>query len=128
MAETVNKEFLYRKLEQTRRLVKSTKDAVAIEGLKTHIGYIERQLAGIEAREADAPPDDKGAPMADARDELKQQLSETTERWKIAQDPEAKDLLGADVRELERLIEIAAEQDPDLPREPPRDLTPIAKD
>jgi hypothetical protein len=51
MAETVNKEFLYRKLEQTRRLVKATTDAVALEGLKTHLGYIERQLAEIEARE-----------------------------------------------------------------------------
>jgi hypothetical protein len=62
MAETVNKEFLYRKLEQTRRLVRSTTDAAPLEGLKTHIGYIERQLAEIEAREADAPPETKEHP------------------------------------------------------------------
>lgn len=57
MAEKVDKEFLYRKLEQSRRLARSTTDNVTIEGLKTHIGYIERQLAEIEAREADAPPE-----------------------------------------------------------------------
>lgn len=62
MAEMINKEFLYRKLAQTRRLVRSTTDNLAIEGLKTHVGYIERQLAELEAREADAPPETKEHP------------------------------------------------------------------
>jgi hypothetical protein len=53
---------------------------------------------------------------------LKERLDDTTERWKRADDPEAKDLLGADVRELEWLVEIAAERDPDSPRDPSRHL------
>jgi hypothetical protein len=52
---------------------------------------------------------------------LKKQLDETTERWKRAADPETKDLLGGDVRELERLIEIAAAQDTEA-KEPLRIL------
>jgi hypothetical protein len=65
--------------------------------------------------------------MMEDRHTLKRRLAETTELWKIAADPEAKDLLGADVRELERLMEIAAEQNADLAREPLRDLTSIPK-
>jgi hypothetical protein len=57
MSDQVDKEFLYRKLAQARRLVRDTTDPVATEGLKTHIGYIERQLAEVEARETDAPPE-----------------------------------------------------------------------
>lgn len=59
---------------------------------------------------------------------LKQRLDEKTERWKRTDDPEAKELLGADVRELERLVEIAAAQDPDVPKDPPRQLQKLAPD
>lgn len=53
---------------------------------------------------------------------LRQRLDEATDRWKRSDDPEAKVMHGADVRELERLVEIAADQDPDAPIEPSRHL------
>lgn len=59
--------------------------------------------------------------MTEAWQTLKDRLDDATARWKRADDPEEKGLLGADVRELERLLEIAAE-DPDSPREPSRHL------
>jgi hypothetical protein len=48
--------------------------------------------------------------------ELKRKLEEATERRRLATNPEERDLLGRDVRELERLVEIAATQDPDMPQ------------
>jgi hypothetical protein len=57
MPEQVNKEMLYRKLAQGRRLARVTSDPVATEGLKAHIADVERQLAEIEARDTDAPPE-----------------------------------------------------------------------
>lgn len=40
----------------------------------------------------------------------KQRLDEATARYKRATDPEEKHLLGADVRELERIVEIWSEE------------------
>jgi hypothetical protein len=57
MAERVDKEFLYRKLKQTRRLIAGPLDPVTIERLKVHVAALENELAAIEAREADAPPE-----------------------------------------------------------------------
>lgn len=57
MAEKADREFLYRKLAQTRRLVSGALDPVTIERLKVHSAALENELAAIEAREADAPPD-----------------------------------------------------------------------
>jgi hypothetical protein len=63
--------------------------------------------------------------MTGDRTELKRKLVEMTRRFERATDADAKDLLGGDVRELERQVEIAADQDPDLPKEPPRYLKSI---
>jgi hypothetical protein len=54
--------------------------------------------------------------MPGYRNELKRKLDEATALHKRTTDPEEKHLLGADVRELERLVEIASEEAPDLPR------------
>ena len=54
--------------------------------------------------------------MPGYRSELKRKLDEATARHKRTTDPEEKHLLGADVRELERLVEIASEEPPDPPR------------
>lgn len=57
MAERIDNEFLYRKLTQTRRLIGGCLDPVTIDRLKAHAADLERQLATIEVREADAPPE-----------------------------------------------------------------------
>jgi hypothetical protein len=54
--------------------------------------------------------------MTDALTELKARLVEVTRRFENAGDLQEKALLGADVRELERLVEIAAAGDPESPR------------
>lgn len=54
--------------------------------------------------------------MPGYRNELKRKLDEATARHKRTTDPEERHLLGADVRELERLVEIASEEAPDRPR------------
>jgi len=48
--------------------------------------------------------------------ELKHKLNEVTDRHKRTTEPEEKHLLGTDVRELERHVEIASEEAPDPPR------------
>jgi hypothetical protein len=60
--------------------------------------------------------------MSDDHDNLKRKLVEETRRFEQETDVEEKDLLGADVRELERLVEIEADKDPDSPIEPSRHL------
>ena len=54
--------------------------------------------------------------MPGYRNELKRKFDEATALHKRTTDPDEKHLRGADVRELERLVEIAAEEAPDLPR------------
>jgi hypothetical protein len=55
MADRVDTQFLYRKLLQTRRLIKVRTDPIATDGLKAQIAELERKLAEIEAREAEPP-------------------------------------------------------------------------
>jgi hypothetical protein len=49
-------------------------------------------------------------PPADDLLDLKRRLLEATRQFDTSSDVEEKALLGADVRELERLVEIAAEK------------------
>lgn len=53
--------------------------------------------------------------MADNWLELKGKLFDATRRFEQA-GIEEKTFLGADVRELEKLVELASEEDPDPPR------------
>jgi hypothetical protein len=59
--------------------------------------------------------------------DLKRKLAEATRRFEQSGDTEEKALLGADVRELEKQVEIAANQEPDA-RDPPRPLRRLASD
>jgi hypothetical protein len=52
-----DKEELYRRLAQARRMVDEPVDPLTKERLKTLIRDIERDLAAAEARDADAPPE-----------------------------------------------------------------------
>lgn len=54
--------------------------------------------------------------MTDALTELRTRLVEATRRFESAGDIEEKALLGADVRELERQVEIAKGPNTDPPR------------
>jgi hypothetical protein len=47
---------------------------------------------------------------------LKRKLKDATDLHKRTTDSDEKHWLGADVRELERLVEIASKDAPDLPR------------
>lgn len=49
-------EDLYRRLAQSRRLASGASDSVTIERIKELVADLERELAVVEARDADAPP------------------------------------------------------------------------
>jgi hypothetical protein len=51
--------------------------------------------------------------MTGDRTELKARLVEATRRFENAGDLEEKALLGADVREIEKLVEMASDEEPD---------------
>jgi hypothetical protein len=54
----------------------------------------------------------------ESHEELKKKLDVATERMKGCRDPATREQLTEDVRELERLVQIAAEGDrPEAPRE-----------
>jgi hypothetical protein len=50
------KEELYRRLDQTRRVLNQPLDPLTKERLTALAATIEQQIAAIEARDADAPP------------------------------------------------------------------------
>ena len=52
----VEREELYRRLEQVRRHVGSANDAVTKERMTCLATELEQQFSAIEARDADAPP------------------------------------------------------------------------
>jgi hypothetical protein len=52
-----SKEELYRRLERTRRMVREPLDPLTKERLTALVEDLEKQIAVIEARDADAPPD-----------------------------------------------------------------------
>jgi hypothetical protein len=106
------KEELYRRFAQTRRLAAGVNDPLTAERMQELLRDLEGQLAAVEARDADAPPTRRSDSMGGDRTELKKRLVEATRLFESAGDIEEKALLGADVRELERLVEIAADQDP----------------
>lgn len=56
MTPETNKDELYRRLSQTRRLATALHDALTTERLQALIRDLEQQLAAVEARDADAPP------------------------------------------------------------------------
>ncbi|MDB5505302.1 MAG: hypothetical protein JWR89_5204, partial [Tardiphaga sp.] len=116
------KEELYRRLGQTRRLAGGVNDPLTEERLRALVTDLEGQIAAVEARDADAPPTSRSNSMTGDRTELKKRLVEATRLFESAGDVEEKALLGSDVRELERLVEIAADQDPGSPRDPSRTL------
>ncbi len=51
------KEELYRRLTQARRLVSAVHDSVTADRLHHLVSDLEAQLAEIEKRDADAPPE-----------------------------------------------------------------------
>lgn len=52
-----NKEDLYRRLAQLRRVLSEPLDPLTQERLRAHALDLERQLAALEVRDTDAPPD-----------------------------------------------------------------------
>lgn len=54
--KNANREELYRRLDQSRRLRNAAPDAVTADRLEELSIEIERQIAVVEARDADAPP------------------------------------------------------------------------
>jgi hypothetical protein len=111
MAGSVEREELYRRLAQCRRLSSAASDALTEQRLQALVLDIEEQIAAAEARNAGVPPTQETI-MTREWKELKQRLEEATDRLERATDPEAKSMLGERVRELERLVELAAEADP----------------
>lgn len=57
MAETVDKEALYRKLMRARRLIAGPLDPVTVDRLKAYSADLESQLADMDAKEEDASPE-----------------------------------------------------------------------
>ena len=51
------KDELYRRLEQARRLASVVTDGVTVDRISRLVADLESQLAEIEARDADAPPE-----------------------------------------------------------------------
>jgi hypothetical protein len=110
-----SKKELYRRLGQTRRLAAGVNDPLTEERMRTLVLDLEGQIAAVEARDADAPPTSRSNSMTSDWQALKQRLDEATDRLKRAADPETKAIMGERVRELERLVELAAEADPAAP-------------
>jgi len=50
------KEELYRRLEQSRRLVAEALDPLTKDRIKNLIAVLEQQIAAVETRDTDAPP------------------------------------------------------------------------
>lgn len=57
MSGETGKEELYRRLEQARRLVTPSFDPTTRERIGRLISDLESDIAAIEARDADAPPE-----------------------------------------------------------------------
>jgi DNA-binding TFAR19-related protein (PDSD5 family) len=57
MSKRDGKEDLYRRLEQTRRVLRQVLDPLTRERLEGLANSIEQQLAGAEAKDSDAPPE-----------------------------------------------------------------------
>lgn len=57
MSGETGKEELYRRLEQARRLVTPTLDPTSRERIGRLVSDLEGQLAAIDKRDADAPPE-----------------------------------------------------------------------
>lgn len=51
------KDELYRRLEQARRLASAVTDGVTVERIRHLVADLEAQLAEIEKRDTDAPPE-----------------------------------------------------------------------